>query len=127
MTLYKLIKEISDILFPKTDDLYNYMLYTSDDNGGFLRTRYCWWDKPVKDRELGDGYEKVMLTSTKPIDFDKLKDKTNTYVRLQFTYELSKATFDDSEWDVDLGYEYVYLIDLKNKTYEMKCIEDIYH
>lgn len=38
MTLYELIKQVSQILTPQTDDFYNYVLYTSDDNGGFLRT-----------------------------------------------------------------------------------------
>ena len=37
MTLYELLKEISKILTPETDAFYQYALYTSDDNGGFLR------------------------------------------------------------------------------------------
>lgn len=58
MTLYELLKQISNIITPENDVFYRYAIYTSDDNGGFLRTRYCWrLDKPVKDRNLGEGFE----------------------------------------------------------------------
>ena len=61
MQLYELIRKVSDILTPETDVFYN------DDNGGFLRTRYCWWDRCVKDRSLDDEYKKVLVTSVRPI------------------------------------------------------------
>ena len=33
MTLYKLLKQISNIITPENDEFYRYALYTSDDNG----------------------------------------------------------------------------------------------
>ena len=35
MTLYELLKEISDILTPNDNAFFDYAIYTSDDNGGF--------------------------------------------------------------------------------------------
>ena len=35
MTLYKLLKQISNIITPENDEFYRYALYTSDDNGFF--------------------------------------------------------------------------------------------
>lgn len=39
MTLYQLLARISDIITPQDDTFFKYAIYTSDDNGGFLRTR----------------------------------------------------------------------------------------
>ena len=47
MTLYDLLEQVSDILTPQTSSLYDYMVHTLDDDGGFLRIRFCYWDKPV--------------------------------------------------------------------------------
>ena len=35
MTLYELLKQISDIITPDDNSFYRYALHTSDDNGGF--------------------------------------------------------------------------------------------
>ena len=133
MTLYELIKRVSDIITPETGAFYNYVLYTSDDNGGFLRTRFCWWDKPVKDHELGDGCKTVLVTAKTPITEAGLADKSDvdsfdgtayTKVKIQFTYSKCECTADDAEWDTELGYCHVYLFDLEKnnfvKTY-IKC------
>lgn len=121
MTLYELIKQISEILTPETDSFYNYALYTSDDNGGFLRTRYCWWEKPVDNKKLGKKeYKKVMVTMGEPFDEKKLTIKEDTLVKMQITYGVTNATIDDAEWDIQLGYRYVYIFDLQNKTYALQ-------
>ena len=52
MDLYTLLNNISVIVTPNTDYFYEYALHTFDNNGGFLRTRYCWWDKCLENHEL---------------------------------------------------------------------------
>ena len=125
MTLYGLLKEISGILTPEDDAFFTYAIYTSDDNGGFLRTRYCWWeDRPVEDGELGGGFETVMVTSKKEINTEDLHKKPDTLVKLQITYSLTDAKIQDADWDLQLGYCYVYLFDLKAGTYTMTYVEE---
>ena len=127
MTLYQLLKQISNIITPENDAFYRYALYTSDDNGGFLRTRYCWWfDRPVKDKELGDGFKTVLLTSKQEINVDNLKNETATLVKMQITYSEKEATIEDADCDIELGYCFVYLFDLAKGTYVMSYIKNPY-
>lgn len=120
MQLYELIKKVSRILTPETDHFYNYILHTSDDDGGFLRTRYCWWDKCLEDKQLDDEYKKVMVTSRHPIDLDALTDENATYVKLQFHYRYNGEVDEFAEIDVELGYSYIYIFDLENGTFTVE-------
>ena len=120
MQLYDLIKKVSRILTPETDSFYNYILHTSDDDGGFLRTRYCWWDKCLEDKELDDEYKKVLVTSQYPIDIDALTNEDATYVKLQFHYEYAGEAADDADIDVVLGYGYIYIFDLEKGSFTME-------
>lgn len=123
MTLYQLLKQISNIITPQNDAFYRYAIYTSDDNGGFLRTRYCWWlDRPLKDRELGDGFEKVLVTAKQEINVDDFLLETDTLVKMQITYSEKNATIEDADWDAQLNYCYVYIFDLTNGTYTMSYV-----
>ncbi len=99
MTLYEMIKQVSDIITPGTDAFYHYVLYSSDDDGGFLRTRYCWWDEPIRDFELGEGDETILVTSKSPIDIMDLEYTQETLVKLQFTYGIKNAKLEDADWD----------------------------
>lgn len=121
MTLYELIRSVSKILTPEDDSFFRYVIYTSDDNGGFLRTRYCWWhDRPIEDADLGDyEYEKVMVTSKSEIDLNDLLDESETRVKIQFTYSREEPNIENAEWDAQLGYRYVYFFDLKSGRYTL--------
>lgn len=125
MTLYQLLKEISSILTPEDDAFYEYALYTSDDNGGFLRTRYCRWeDRPIRDMELGEDFGTVLVTSKHEISTDDLYDRSETRVKMQITYSIKNATVENADWDTQLGYCYVYLFDLRDHTYLVTYIPD---
>ena len=120
MTLYELIKSISAIITPETDEFYEYVIHTSDDNGGFLRTRYCWWDKCVEDHRICSDFKKVLVTSKTEIDvnnFKKLKDGEYTIVKMQISYDEPNASIEDADWDSQLGYNYIYIFDLVSNTY----------
>ena len=125
MTLYQLLKCISNIMTPKDDAFFKYVLYTSDDNGGFLRTRYCWWmDKPVEDRELGEGYKKVLVTSKQEINVEDFLIETDTLVKMQITYSQKNAVIEDADWDAQLNYCHVYIFDLVNNTYTKSYVKN---
>ncbi len=111
-TLYKLIKQVSNLITPESNDFYNYVLYTSDDNDGFLRTRWCWFDKSIADKTLHSEYKKVLVTCNKEISADDLVNKEDTNLKLQFHYDYLDPTFEDAEWDLYGGYEYIYLFNL---------------
>ena len=120
MTLYELIKNISSIITPETDDFYEYVIHTSDENGGFLRTRYCWWDKCVEDHKICSDFKKVLVTSKTEIDvnnFRNIKDGEDTVVKMQISYDEPNASIEDADWDSQLGYNYIYIFDLVNNTY----------
>lgn len=127
MTLYDLIKKVSLIITPETDAFYEYVLHTSDNNGGFLRTRYCWWDSPVNNFDLGDRhYNKVLVTMKAPFVEENLCKRPDTLAKIQFDYGETDAMLSDADWDAELGYNYVYLFDLNNSTYEMIYKESPY-
>jgi hypothetical protein len=111
-TLYKLIKQVSNLITPESNDFYNYVLYTSDDNDGFLRTRWCWFDKSIADKILHSEYKKVLVTCNKEISADDLVNKEDTNLKLQFHYDYLDPDFEDAEWDLYGGYEYIYLFNL---------------
>ena len=120
MTLYDLLKQISNIITPEDDSFYRYAIYTSDDNGGFLRTRYCWWlDKPIKNHELGEGYECVLVTSKREINIKDFCDETDTRVKMQISYSLINASVEDADWDAQLGYCYAYLFELNKHSFKV--------
>ena len=126
MTLYKLIQQVSDILTPDTNDFYTYLVYTSDDDGGFLRTRYCWrLDKPLKDKIIHNDYSKILVASTKKINLKDLKKTDDTLVKLQFHYDITNVSVEDgdADWDIEMGYNRLYIFDLINKSYIMKHIK----
>ena len=122
MTLHELIKKLSEIITPETDAFNNYVLYTSDDNLGFLRTRHYWEDVPLRDRKFKRELSRAFVTAEAPIKEDDLvkRDKFVTSAKLQVTYY--NTDIEDMEWDADLGYNYLYIFDLENKSFEMKYI-----
>jgi hypothetical protein len=132
MNLYTLLSNVSAIVTPNTDYFYDYALHTFDNNGGFLRTRYCWWDKCLENRELKNKeYRVVLLTAEQPLNeesFAPLKHLDGTKAKMQLDYGNSYATFDTDDiiFDIQNGYGYVYLIDMVNKTIQMKhFVEDL--
>lgn len=44
---------------------------------------------------------------------------------MQIYYDMPVSTFDDAEWDRQLGYNYIYLIDLDTGEVQEKYMETI--
>ena len=136
MTLYELLAQVSDILTPQTHSLYDYMLHTFDDNGGFLRTRYCYLYKPVPNFRVADQ-AKVLLCLRKPFKEgdpyyeterygEHLQyEQKNTLVKMQLFYAPGDME-DDIAWSCLFPYPEAYIIDLKDKTFEVRHYEPLY-
>lgn len=127
MTLYELLHKISNKLSEKhADAIFDYFIHAMDDNGGFLRTRWCYWDKELEDHMVPDDIKRVLLVLTTPFDFDKHntfyetgigpwgKDRL-TVLKMQLFYT---DMFDEEkvqselEWCRQMDYEYPILVDL---------------
>ena len=136
MTLYELLEQISDILTPQTHSLYDYMLHTFDDDGGFLRTRYCYSDNPVPDFRVADQ-DNVLICLRKPFKEgdpyyeterfgENLQyEQKNTLVKMQLFYTPDNME-DDIEWSRLFPYPEACIIDLKTKTFEVRHYEPLY-
>ena len=126
MILSDLLKKISKHLAPNhSEELYQYLMQTSDDNDGFLRTRYCYWDKPLEDHKVADNIRTVLICTQRKVDFDNIKtyyegseagDKRRlTRLKLQlFYYDLSdeEKRQDGEEWSKHLGYKYPVVVNI---------------
>ena len=128
MTFYELISQISEILTPETNSFYDYLLHSCDDNGGFLRTRWCRWEKALPDFEM-EHQEKVLLcfkSLFREGDSYYQKDDyaVNTLVKLQLFYDNGNIG-SGIEWSRELGYCFACIIDLKNKSYTFTEYEPI--
>lgn len=135
MKLHDLLKQVSDILDPD-DGVFDYFLHTFDDNGGFLRTRYCWLEQKVKDKEIPE-LSKVLICFEEEfdadgafycIDFDDINDETvldrmsqkhKTVVRCELFYDSDQDAWIECnvENSRENGFGFAYLVDLKNRTY----------
>lgn len=135
MTLYELLKQISDILTPQTHSLYDYMIHTFDDNGGFLRTRWCYWDDPVPDFPVADLNE-VLICFRHPFregdPYYKTErygetfqyERKNTLVKMQLFYAAGNMD-DDIAWSCQFPYTEAYIINLMNRTFEVRHYEPL--
>lgn len=117
MTLHELLDEIARILSPKTHELYDYMLHTSEDHG-FLRTRYCYSADPVPDHVIQETDTILVAFRREYIEGNPLyEDDETTAVKLQLFY----GEGDNEEaalWSYQLGYPDIYTVDLVKETYE---------
>lgn len=129
-----------------TEALFDYFIHAMDDDGGFLRTRWIYWDKPLKDGEY-DEPPKVLLAALKhPFDFEndfeyyKFETRMGTFqnengetekktiteqlteLKMQlFYYDESNETgfAEDADWSGCVGYPYPVRIDLEHGTAEI--------
>ena len=123
MTVYDFIRKISDIITPETGAFYDYVLYTSDDNGA-LRTCYCRHSRPLKNFDISDPPEYVLVSAEAPINTDELSNERGSYVKLQITYDYRYPIDEHMKIDANLLYRFHYVFDLEEKEYIM--LETVY-
>lgn len=127
MTLYELLHKVSAKLSEEhADAIFDYFIHAMDDNGGFLRTRWCYWDKELEDHKVSDDMKRVLLVLTTPFDFDKddtfYETGTGPWEKVELTVlkmQLFYTDMSDEEklqselkWCKQMGYRYPILVDL---------------
>ena len=132
LTLYELLKKVSSILAKSNaDELFEYTIHSMDYNGGFLRSRYCYWEKTLSDFECGDDLKTILVTLRTPFDFrnsteyyeeSDCANSPYTLLKMQiFLHDLSnKKHLELSiQWGCCVGFSYPIKIDLINESFEM--------
>lgn len=130
--IYDFYRKVAKILAGENvDALFDYIIHAMDDDGGFLRTRWCYFDKKLPNKKLNADIKTVLISLHRPFDFqaskkyyveDIPKDGTETELNMQlFYYDLSdkKRFKDDAQWSADVGFFYPIKIDMVNETYEV--------
>ena len=105
--------------------MFDYFIHAMDDHG-FLRTRYCYWDKKIDDRSVLDDIKTILITTKTPFDFENeteyyvkeggiWEDYILTGLKMQlFYYDNSdeNQVIEDIEWSEQLGYRYPIKVEL---------------
>lgn len=132
MTLYELLRKISSVLAKNNAaKLFEYMVHAMDYNGGFLRSRYCYWDKILSDFKCGNNLKTILVTLRRPFDFcnstefyeeSNYPDAPFTLLKMQiFIYDLSNKNRLEEEimWSYEMGYKYPIKIDLVDESFNI--------
>lgn len=121
MNLYDLIHQISEILTPNTNSFFEYVINTSDDNGGFLRTCFINKNDKLKNFEI-QCMDKVLVCFAREFVEDDYYNygMAFTKTKLQLFYWKNVSIPARSRWSCGLGYKYSYVFDLKARTYTYK-------
>ena len=135
MTSYEFYREIAFILSAKNGDrLFDYIIHSMDNDGGFLRTRWCYSDKTVRDGELTE-IRTALVALGYPFDLENCAeyyaqkgDVKETVLKMQLFYTdlSSPKSFERAmKWSACVGFGYPIKIDLVNKSYEIlpKCVD----
>ena len=110
MTLYDALAKANKELTPDSNLFFFYVLKSSDDNGGFLRTCYCEKQHTLKDKEIDDiGY--IVVGSQQPITEKRLlncfaRTGIKTNLKLQIYYGMITSADEGVELNENLGYKH---------------------
>ena len=131
MYSHEFIKKISYILAGENaDQLFHYLIHSMDQNGSFLRTRYCFWEEAIADEELGI-INTALVTLRKPFDFtsstqyyeqEEITQQLFCLAKMQiFLYDLSEEDkfMEEVQWAAAVGFSYPVKIDMVHETYEI--------
>ena len=116
ITLHDALKRFDEEFTPGTSLFSNYVLWTSDDNGGFLRTRFVSKSSPLPNKNFEEGTF-IILAVNGPIDTKKIeyhKDYSThklTQLKLQFWWMSISDLEDMLDWNKELGYKNRYVLD----------------
>lgn len=110
MTLYDALAKANRQITPDSNLFFFYVIKTSDNNGGFLRTCYCEKRYNLKDREIED-IGCIVVGSQQPVTEDKLLDcfthkGIRTDLKLQIYYGMINSAEEGIAINENLGYKY---------------------
>ena len=146
MTFYDELRRTAEILAGNNAEaLFDHIIHSMDDDGGFLRTRWKRSEKILKDLNYSESSRIFLVALRSPFDFKNdtsyYKEETGTYnarsedggsetvtitdiltvLKMQIFYtDLSdeKAFAEESEWSACVGYPYPVRVDLENGAAE---------
>lgn len=113
------------------EELFQYIIHSMDDDGGFLRSRYCYWSKELPNPESGREIKTALVALRSPFNFmsstkyyeeAEVKDGTSTILKMQvFYFDLSKeeSFIDETKWSAGVGFPYPIKVDMVNETFEI--------
>lgn len=132
MTFYEYLRRLAEIIAPESSGaLFDYIIHSMDNDGGFLRSRWCRWDDELIEIKGDFGDIRTALVAVRdPELLDKPEEyygedfggQITTRLKMQlFYYDHSdKGGFDDSaQWSADMGYPAALKVDMENGTYEV--------
>lgn len=126
-TMYDFYHKVASTLSKKNADaIFDYIIHSMDDNGGFLRSRFCYWEKTLPDRPFHCKPQIVLVALQTPFDFDAstdyyeeakdgLSDYPYTKLKMQLFYtdaSEERVFRSDAEWSAEVGYPYYIKVDL---------------
>lgn len=147
MTFLETLHRTAEILAGENaEKLYDYIIHSMDDDGGFLRTRWKRWEEVVLTNADYSDEPKIFLVALRsPFDLknntEYYKEEINTFntqfesgepetvtitelltvLKMQIFYtDLSdeKAFVSNSEWSACVGYPYPIRVDFERGTAE---------
>ncbi|MBO5702094.1 MAG: hypothetical protein J6S71_06615 [Clostridia bacterium] len=129
MTTYELYRKISNILAPNNNRaLFDYIIHSTDNYGGFLRSRFCRADITLPDKKCGE-INTVLVALAEPFDFSSreyYRENGSLYQYTALKMQIYLCDLSDgekfrfvAEGCASVGYEYPIKIKLDEKKYEI--------
>lgn len=138
MTFFETLRRTAEILTNgrNTEALYDYILHSMDDNGGFLRTRYVRSPNiKINDWNYSEEPRVILIAVNSPFDFGNSTDyydtafdpeapennpRPYTKLKMQIFYTVyGERTFSsEAHWSAIHGFSYPVKLDLVNGTAE---------
>ncbi len=112
ISIFELIKIASKALTPDTDKLFNYIIWSSDNNGGFLRTCYRRKSNMLINFDIRfDNYTVVAFErefDESKLEFGPMFEGNSTQAKLEFHF--ANDVDCSLSWDLNCGYPHCYII-----------------
>lgn len=131
MTKYEFYKQIASILSPNNSEaLFDYIIHAMDNNGFFLRTRYCYSNKPLPNGPLSRDVQIVLVALRKPFLFENntnyYEDRDGIIKSTALKMELFLIDLSDEQAfenamrkSAIVGYHYPIKVNISEKSYEI--------
>ena len=148
VTFFEMLHRTAEILTnnKNTEALFDYFIHAMDDDGGFLRTRWIYWEKTLKDDEYAEPPKIILIALRSPFDFEndfeyyKFETRTGTVQHengeteeMTITEQLTRLKMQlfycdgadekkfagDADWSGCVGYPYPVKVDLERGTAEI--------
>ena len=140
MMIYELYEKIAFILAQENaTSLFDYIIHSMDDDGGFLRSRWCYWKETLPNQEVQSEIKTMLVTLRSPFDFatsteyyeeveNDITSELLTVLKMQlFLYDLSdeEQLINTIEWSADRGFPFPIKIDVINGVYDILDINEL--